>query len=202
MRRPAGLVPPQAEALRRELAASGVWMAHTPSLYCKRRATPTVKGYRNRKPIIEMVTDPKTRAFELEINQLCRLARGRQPMRDAGCVLGIMVLDEISDSWGLTPKGKPTKRALRAMAQEEPAAADMDRTNILKAAEDGARKAFYNDDPRVHPLIWRGWAPKKEAAGVWIFCWEEATPRGQMLIEETAWPRVRRAVIELFGGTC
>lgn len=173
---------------------SRVWRAHVPTILGKGRPRFSTKGGKPRA-----YTPQATRDYEAEVKALCRKARGDDPMRNEGCLLGVIVLDPIPESWMLTKGGEYTAKARRAFHQMEPAAARPDRDNILKAVTDGAQGAWFKSDAKVAPLIWRGWARSKGGAGVWLHCWEAETPAEQWRLEHAisgGWREARRMVLD------
>ena len=165
-----------------------IWRAHVKTIYCKRAGTLVTRGGR-----AGIRSNERTKAFEAEVKAACRKAAGCDPLRNDGAFLGVVILDPIPPTW-VTKRGKPTARAIRAMTQLEPAAANMDRDNIIKSVKDGAKGAWWKDDPKVAHAVFRAWAPSPDVAGIWAFCWEMSTPRDEIEIARGEWLDVVRSL--------
>ena len=163
------------------------WHAHVREIRAKDRGRHDPRTGR-------VYTTAATRDFEKQVAMECRLARGRDPVHEGWCVVGVFILDLIPASWR-TAKGAPTLQARRAAWQAEPAAATCDVDNIIKAALDGANGVWYRGDAKVLPVPWRGWTAEPKRAGLHLMLWPAATPAESLQIvagEASPWAAAAR----------
>lgn len=174
-----------------------LWYAHIPTIRGKGRPRFSARGGH-----VRAFTDPETRAAEAEVATLCRLARGRDPIHEGWCVVGIIILDPIPPSWR-TSKGALDAKALRAAAQDEPAAARPDIDNVIKLVTDGASGVWFQGDARVLPVAIRGWAADPKRAGVHLYLWPAKTPREafDIVYGGEAWPKIVESMLWPSGPT-